>query len=165
MGRWKERHQQFTSTLELVTLGLWVLQTIHQGHPAQITSPLQTIIFFERQWSRLTQTIEVVITVVLTKQGAYSSTFFLTTKKAGECRPILNLKLLRQTMAIQDGVTGRSSLRTDMGVVCSIHRLRRCLHILIYYSYRVSLPTIHGIHSVSSILPGSDASNIKHWQE
>ena len=92
-----------------MTSDIWVLRTVTTGYQLEFTSPppafsgpLTTVIPTNKDKRQaLNQEIQELlkkqaIEKVPTSRVAFHSTFFLTTKKTGEWRPILNLKRLNK---------------------------------------------------------------------
>ncbi len=99
----------FARTWGLVTSDQWVLQTIQSGYKLEFTSPPPSYHTFrhtkipsepERRQALFSEVKDLsdkaAITIVPPRQAAFTSTFFLTTKRSGEWRPILNLKPLNR---------------------------------------------------------------------
>lgn len=99
----------FSRSWELVTSDKWVLQTVSEGYRLEFTSspphhskPIHTSLPADRAKRKaLQQEVDQLlakgaIEIVNPREIAFFSTFFLTTKKSGEWRPILNLKKLNK---------------------------------------------------------------------
>ena len=123
-----------------MTSDQWVLNTIQHGNRLEFTSSppatrsiRQTKIPADPQKSHA---LRQEIQQLLSKQAiqrvdptdvVFTSTFFLTTRKSGEWRPILNLRQVHPSEAVPHGNPRGSHTRITQGLVGGIFRFKRRL--------------------------------------
>ena len=89
----------FSHHWNLVTSDTWVLETVHSGYRLEFTNPPLS----ESSATALKEEVQNLldkqaVEEVHMTQVSFLSPFFLTTKKSGEWRPILNLRALNRHM-------------------------------------------------------------------